>query len=131
MHWPYRVALGYCPENAIIRLNLAQLLFVRGDESEANAQLREAMKLGLDDSAQLEAQFYLLSHTLADPAAIFVTTKSLLARGARLIWDVQPNIEKVAKNHPRRADLLRLVSQVMKGDREAAVLDQILAAWTN
>jgi hypothetical protein len=38
-------------------------MFIKGDDAEAKRELYEAMRLGLDDSAQLEAQFYLLSHT--------------------------------------------------------------------
>jgi tetratricopeptide (TPR) repeat protein len=125
----YRVAIALSPENAALRLNLAQLMFVKGDNAQANSQLREAMRLGLDESAQLEAHFYFLSHTSSDPAGIFQTTKSLLARGARLRWDVRPNIEKVAQSNPRRATLLELVSWVMSGKRDQSILDDILARW--
>ena len=90
-----RVAIALNPENAALKLNLAQLLFVKADNVEANIELQKAFTLGLDESAQLEAQFYLLSHTSSDPAEIFMTIKQLLKKGARLRWNVQRNIETV------------------------------------
>src|SRR5882672_12576869 len=107
-----------------LRLNLAQLMFVKGDYIEANRQLQEAMRLGLDESAQLEAQFYLLAHNSSDPAVIFQTTKTLLTRGGRLCWNVGPNIEKVRRSDPQKAALLKIVSEVMKGERDQLFLDQ-------
>lgn len=125
----YRVALALNPENGALRLNLAQLLFIKGDDVEANGELHKAMRLGLDESAQLEAQFYLLSHTLSDPALHFRTIKSLLAKGARLHWNVRPNIETVSRREPQKAVLLELVRSVMTGERDQALLDQVLARW--
>lgn len=55
----YRVAIGLNPEDGALRLNLAQLMFIKGDDKEANKLLLEAMRSGLDESAQLEAQFYI------------------------------------------------------------------------
>ena len=125
----YRAAIALNPENGALRLNLAQLMFIKGDGTEANRQLQEAMRLGLDESAQLEAQFYLLSHTSSDPAVIFRTTKSLLNRGARLRWNVRPNIETVSRRDPQKTVLLEIVSKVMAGERDQVCLDQVLAQW--
>jgi len=125
----YRTAIALNPKNAPLKLNLAQLMFIRGDDAEANRQLLEAMRLGLDESAQLEAQFYLLSHTSSDPAAIFQTTKALLTRGARLRWNIRPNIEVVSRRDPHKAVLLELLSRVMAGERDPVFLDQVLARW--
>jgi hypothetical protein len=125
----YRVAITVNPENGALRLNLAQLLFIKGDDAEAHRQLREAMRLGLDQPAQLEAHFYLLSHTSSDPAAILQTTKSLLTGGARLRWNVRPNIETVSRRDPQKGVLLELVSRVMAGERDQVSLDQVLARW--
>jgi Flp pilus assembly protein TadD len=125
----YHLAIQLTPQNGALRLNLAQLLFIKGDDPEANRQLREAMRAGLEESAQLEAQFYLLAHTSSDPAVIFQTTKSLLTRGARLRWNVRPNIETVSRRDPRKAVLLELVSEVMAGERAQVCLDQVLARW--
>ena len=124
----YRVAIGLNPENAALRLNLAQLMFIKGD-MEANLHLEAAMRLQLDEPAQLEAQFYLLCHTSTDPAVIFRTTKSLLARGARLCWDVRPNIETVVQQDPEKAALLEIVSKVMTGERGQVSIDQVIAQW--
>ncbi len=125
----YRIAIGLNPNNFDVRLNLAQLLYVKGDNIEANRYLREAMKLRLNDGAQLEANFYLLSHTTADPGEILRATKSLLDRGIRLQWNVRPNIDAVRQRNPRKADLLELVSGIMVGERDQALIEQVLAAW--
>jgi hypothetical protein len=55
------VAIVLNPANPSLRLNVAQLLFIKGDDLEANKQLQEALRLRLGDSAQLEAQFYELA----------------------------------------------------------------------
>jgi tetratricopeptide (TPR) repeat protein len=125
----YHVAITLTPENGALRLNLAQVMFLKGEDAEANRQLQKAMTLGLDESAQLEAQFYLLSHTSSDPAGILRTTKLLLARGARLRWNVSANIETVRRCDPQKAALLELVSEVMAGERNQVFLDQVLARW--
>jgi Flp pilus assembly protein TadD len=125
----YRVALGLNPEDGALRLNLAQLMFIKGDDMEANKHLLEAMRSGLDESAQLEAHFYRLSHTSSDPAEILQVTKSLLTRGARLRWDVRPNIETVSQHDPQKAVLLEIGSKVMAGEHHQVSLDQVLARW--
>lgn len=128
----YRVAITLNAANGALRLNLAQLMFIKGnksDEAEASRQLHEAMRLGLDESAQLEAQFYFLSHTSSEPAEIFRTTKLLLTRGTRLRWNIQPNIETVRKLNPQKAALLELVSRVMAGEQNQLALDQVCAQW--
>jgi Flp pilus assembly protein TadD len=125
----YRIAIGLNPNNSDVRLNLAQLLFVTGDNIEANRYLREAMKLGLSEGAQLEANFYLLAHTTADPGEILRATKSLLDRGIRLQWNVRPNVDAVRKRNPRKADLLERVSEIMAGERDQSQIEWVLAAW--
>jgi len=125
----YRVAIALNPANGGLRLNLAQLMFTQGDDAEARDQLQEAMRLKLGDEDQLEAQFYLLSHTLANPTAIFRTMRSLLERGCRLRWNVQPNIEAIERHDPRKAGLLKLVAEALGGQRDQVVLDEVLALW--
>jgi Tfp pilus assembly protein PilF len=129
----YRVAITLTPESSrsksALRLNLAQLLFIKGDDTEASRQLKEAMRLGLDEPAQLEAQFYLLAHTSSHPAEIFRSTKSLLAQGARLHWNVRPNIETVSRRDPQKAVLLEIVSKIMAGEQDQVFLAQVLAQW--
>lgn len=125
----YRAAVALNPKNSALTLNLAQCLFVEGDDSEAKSQLFEAMRMGIDGSAQLEAQFYLLSHTTSDPAEIFRTMKSLLARGGRLRWDISPNIEAVARHDSQTAALLQIVAEVISGERDQMFLDRVLARW--
>jgi Flp pilus assembly protein TadD len=125
----YRAAIALNPEDGVLRLNLAQLMFIKGDDREANRLLAQAMRLGLDESAQLEAQFYLLSHTTSEPAEIVRVTKRLLTRGARLRWNVRPSIETLSRRDPQKAVLLELVSRVMAGEQHQALLNQVLARW--
>ena len=125
----YQVAIALNPNMGPLRLNLAQLLFIKGDDTEANTQLTKAFSLGLDPSARLEAEFYLLSHTSSDPAAIFGTTKSLLTQGARLRWNVRPNIEAISRRDPKKAALLELVVKVMVRETASALLDEVLVRW--
>jgi len=125
----YRAAIALNADDGALRLNLAQLLFVRGDDREANRLLLQAMRLGLDESAQLEAQFYLLCHTSSELAEIVRVTKRLLTQGARLRWNVSPNIETVSRRDPQKAVLLELVSEVMAGDQNQMLLDRVLARW--
>lgn len=125
----YRVAIALNPENSALRLNLAQLMFVQGENTEAKRHLQQAMKLGLDESAQLEAQFYLLSHTSSDPAEVLRTINTLLERGVRLRWNVSPNIETVSRRDPNKAVLLELVSKVMAEGWNQKVIDQVVARW--
>ncbi|HKY53917.1 MAG TPA: tetratricopeptide repeat protein, partial [Anaerolineales bacterium] len=42
----YHVAIALKPKDGALRLNLAQLLFVKGDDTEASRQLQEAIRLG-------------------------------------------------------------------------------------
>lgn len=125
----YCVAIALNPEEGVLRLNLAQLMFIKEDDREANRNLLEAMRLGLDESAQLEAHLYQLFHTSSDPAEILQVTKSLLTRGARLRWNILPNIEMVRHRDPQKAKLLEIVSKIMAGEQHQRSLDQVLARW--
>jgi tetratricopeptide (TPR) repeat protein len=123
----YRSAIALSPTNGALRLNLAQLLFLKAEEQEANALLREALKMGIDSSAQLEAQLYFLCHTEADPSAIAHATKELLKGGARLQWDVRPNIAIVRDRDPRRAMLAESFLEVMQGYKDPEQLDRAVS----
>jgi hypothetical protein len=125
----YRVAVALNPQNAPLKLNLSQLLFIRRDDAEANKQLQQALQAGLDDSALLEAEFYQLAHTAAEPAPVLRDVQERLARGVRLRWNVLPNIERLRGEHPRKADLLEIVRRVMLGEQDPTVLEQVLAEW--
>ena len=125
----YHTAIALNPENGALRLNLAQLLFLKDNSNEASKSLDEAIRLGLDESAQLEALFYRLCHTLLDLAEIFPAMKALLAEGARLNWNVQPNIETVRRREPQKAGLLEQVSRVMAGEQSQTLLDEIITHW--
>lgn len=125
----YRLAVLLNPKNAALKLNLAQLLFVKDDDTEANKQLLEAMGLELDASAQLEAHLYQLCHTSFDPAAVLLKIRQLLVEGARLRWDVSMNIEVVRRANPLKASLIETIRQVIVGEGEQALLDEVLARW--
>ena len=125
----YHVATALNPENGALWLNLAQLLFLKDDGNEAGKKLDKAIRLGLDESAQLEALFYRLCHTLSDPAEIFRATKALLTRGARLRWNIQPNIETVRRRELQKSVLLEQVSKVMAGEQDQILLDEIFTHW--
>jgi Flp pilus assembly protein TadD len=123
----YRVAIAIDGNNAALRLNLAQLLFLKGDGSEAIRELQAAMKLGLDPPSQLEAQFYVLAHTACEVESIVAGIKKLIEGGARLNWDVRPNIDAVGRGNPVRAKLLARVADVLSGNLESCGLDDIAA----
>jgi len=121
----YLVAITLNPNDANLRLNLAQLMFLKGEDTEANRYLYEALKLGLDDSAQLEAQFYLLAHTASPPLPIIERIKLLLSGEARLRWNVMPNIEKVRLSNPRKALTLDQLAQAMAMCETPETLDAL------
>lgn len=125
----YRVAIALAPENGMLHLNLAQLLFILGDDSTARYELRQGMALGLDDGARLEAGFYRLAHTdEIEDAARNIETQ--LGAGVRLLWDVRPNIERVGRSDPDRAEVLTKVAAAMApgGDvaRFRGLVEQLL-----
>ena len=110
-------------------LNLSQLLFVSGINKEAIKLLSKSIRSGIDESAQMEAHFYSLSHTSAVPETTFQGVKRLLDRGVRLQWNVRPNIECVRESDSNKAELLEIVSEIMAGERNIALLDEILGRW--
>ncbi len=120
----YRVALSLSPDNAPLRLNLAQLLFVLRNTSSAKGELREAIRLGLDDGARMEAEFYRIAHT-EEVEDAFRAVEGLLKNGARLYWDVQPNIDRVAQTNPHRAEVLVRLVRVMKGEEDRSRMSEI------
>ncbi|MBA3688729.1 MAG: tetratricopeptide repeat protein [Chloroflexi bacterium] len=112
----YWTAIGFDPDDPVLHLNLAQLLFLKSEDREARVQLALAVSGGLENSAKLEAEFYQAAHTAADLAAVFSRVKGLLEAGARLHWDVAPNIDMVERTDPKRGDLLRRLKDVMTGE---------------
>lgn len=91
----YRTALAISPEDANLQLNLAQLLYLRGDAEQAGSLLRASLRGALDPSARLEGHLYLLCYCGVPPDVVASATRTLLAEGGRLNWDVQPNLEHV------------------------------------
>jgi len=112
----YWTAIGFNSNDGVLHLNLAQLLFLLGDADQAEGQLAEAVKLGLDGAARLEAAFYQAAHTEAYPSVVLQRIRTLLDAGARLAWDVSPNIELVGRTDSKRATFLRQLEAAMKGE---------------
>jgi tetratricopeptide (TPR) repeat protein len=127
----YRVAIGLAPQVAELRLNLCQLLFLKRQDDEAARQLQEALTLGLSESAELEAQFYMLAHTRADAAAVISRIRWLMGRGGRLAWSVAPNIERARERSPQNAALLGILVLAMEGKRDPSTLELIPSAWSS
>lgn len=125
----YRGAIAIDPNNPALRLNLAQLLFIQGAPDEAHRELRRAIAGELDDSARLEADFYLLAHTNYDPKAVIADVRRRLSRGARLNWDVQPTIEAVLAESADKAKRLEVVAAVMAKKSNDAALAEVLENW--
>ncbi len=128
----YRGAIALNPGNGDLKLNLAQLLFVKNQDSDAQALLVDAFRAGLDDASKLEAQFYLLCHSGEDLRPVINEIRRLLGSGAILNWDVQANIDKVRAQDGSRAEALEKVARAMKGlqPRETLETPAILAALT-
>lgn len=122
----YQVAVALNPEHAALRLNMAQLLFVQGDETAAKNQLQEAWRLGLDAGAQIEAHFYALCHTQIAPHTIQHSLTSLLSKDAKLRWDVDANIESVKRDHSEKAATLEKLRLVLTGERALSELPNLL-----
>lgn len=125
----YRTAIALNPEDGSLRLNLAQVLFVEGRCTDGMKELDRAVTLGLDDSAMLEAQFYFLAHTVPDLPKIADTIRRLLGHGARMDWNVEPNIAAVSGVDKPKAELLRIVCSVMTGERRKEVLERVFEQW--
>jgi Flp pilus assembly protein TadD len=125
----YQVAVALNPQNGALKLNLSQLLFLQRDKQEALKQLQDAIRSGLDEGAMLEAAFYQLAHTAADPTPIVREVAERLARGTRLRWNVLPNIECVRNEEPQKAALLETVRRVMLGEEGPAALEHIASKW--
>jgi tetratricopeptide (TPR) repeat protein len=121
----YRVALALNPNEGWLHLNLAQLLFILGDAPQARRELREAERLGLDEPARLEANFYRLAHIAVDWMESKETIRSLLNSGARLDWDVSQNVDAVRELDPNKARRLEQLVEVMTGKRDPAALDRL------
>lgn len=122
----YRVAITLSPQDANLRLNLAQLLFLRGDHIEAQAQLSRALSLGLDDNAMLEAQFYTACYPQSDHQVSAPTIKRLLSLSVRLSWNMTPNIEAIQHQNPKRAKLIERLYGIMRAQTSHDSLDEIL-----
>lgn len=125
----YHRAIALAPSDGSIRLNLAQLLFLDGEEEQARDQLEVALSLGLESSAQLEAQVYLLCHTDSSPDAVAREVKSLLESGARLHWDVNKNIELLMSHDPERAALAQTFVEVMVSAKNPSQLDRAISRY--
>lgn len=117
----YRTALAIEPASPAMNLNLAQLLFIRGETQEPRALLARALSSGLSHSDNLEAQFYRLAHTDADPEEIVTSMRASFSAGSRLTWNVDENVETVRARNTKRAASLEQLRQILRGDRTGPI----------
>lgn len=101
------------PTNVDLQLNLAQLLFLRGDHERALTQLPPVDALPPD--SRLERLFYLLAHTTHDSRVIGASMTDLVEGGARSSWNFELNIAQVELENPEGARILRAVAEALKG----------------
>jgi Tfp pilus assembly protein PilF len=125
----YRTATAVNPKDGPLLLNLAQLLLARGNAEEGERRLREAIGLRLDSSALLEAQFYLLAHTKANPIEVFDSIKRLRADGTTVDWNFQPNIEAVRRISPQSASILADLADALTAQDVSASIDPLIKRW--
>jgi Tfp pilus assembly protein PilF len=125
----YRTAVALNPDSGGLLLNLAQLLLAKGSMVEGEKKLHEALRLELDLSARVEGQFYLLAHTTANPRDVFDAIGNLRGKGAKLDWNVQPNIDAVRKNSVESADILALLADVLAEPDGSASIDSLVRRW--
>jgi Flp pilus assembly protein TadD len=125
----YRLAITLNESDPDLHLNFAQLLFLKADSHNAEAELRKAFQLRLGDSALLEAFFYQLAHTDEAPAGVFAAIDACLARGGRFQWDLLANIELVRLSDAHKALLLDEIRMIMEGKRDRATLGGLLSRW--
>ena len=91
-------------------------------------QLNEAARLELDPGARLEEWFYRLAHATSDATGLQRQIESLSARGARLNWNVEPNIARVRQDSPEKAEALDVIAKVMSGKRSVSTLGEAVKA---
>jgi molybdenum cofactor biosynthesis enzyme len=72
----------------------------------------------------------LLAHTAVDVSQTVGTLRTLLAKGARLDWDMQPNIDLVRQSDAPKADLLQIAREVMAGGADSDRLNEALQRWS-
>lgn len=125
----YRTATALDPNSGGLLLNLAQLLLARGSADEGEKKLHEALRLELDPSAAMEAQFYLLAHTSVNSLEVFETIGVLRGKGGRLDWNVQPSIDAVRKSSLESADILDLLAKALAQDDPWASIDPLIRRW--
>ena len=121
----YRTALAVSAPNGSLHLNLAQLLFAAGRDTEAVTHLSAAWRYGLDTAAQLEAIFYAVAHTPRESGGLLNRVEVLLAAGATLTWDVSPNVAAVERRNPLRARHLADLARVMMRELPVETLSRL------
>ncbi len=122
----YRTAIALGPEHPTLKVNLAQLLFLKDNGREAQKLIREATSMDLDNEGRLEANFYLLCHVLPPDKCAVEAIKALVEEGSTTQWNVEPNISKVAACDPQKAGLLRDIANVLAGRKDVSWLDELV-----
>ena len=101
----YRAAMELNPKDVALPLNGAPVVCSRRHRA-ATALLNKARSMSLSPDEQMEASFYRLAHVKSGQSALAREIEALLAQGARLNWDVRPNIAAVAAHNPQKAAAL-------------------------
>lgn len=119
----WQAAAALRPNEAGFKINLAQLLYLRGDNTAASALLAAALRLGLSASEEAEAQVYRICHSDAPPRSIAADIRRVLEKGGRLDWDVQANVDSVKRKNPTRGEVAEVFVGVLAGARDIGELD--------
>ena len=122
----YWTAIAVNPTNGGLYLNIAQLLFIVGQEDQAERMLQQAWQFGLNASSQLEALFYSIAHSTFDPEATVSAIGRLLAAKQRMHWNMDDTLERIRAKSPARADLLGELFKVLTGNAPAGNLTTIV-----
>jgi Tfp pilus assembly protein PilF len=112
----YLTALALWPDEAGSHLNLAQLLFIRGDHGQANFHLDEAFRLGLSERALLEYLVYKICHRDDDWEFVRAQASTILAKGKCLDWDMTRNVEAVRSRNPAKAKRVEVLLESLRGN---------------
>jgi len=130
----YREALAQEPEQPLALVNLAQLLFCRGQagdyiDQEAERLIAKLLTVDSEQSIELEAWFYCFAHIVERRADALTHLRSLIDAGVRSPgWDLSCNVERAARDeHPDR-ELVACLADVISGKTDASSLSRF-PAW--
>lgn len=121
----YREALAEQSDLPCALVNLAQLLFCKGQPNDHND--REAERLIAhrlahvpERSIQLEAWFYRFAHVEARRLEALGRIHSLIDSGVRSVgWNFSCNLQRASREKPQERELLKTLAEVINGSQNA------------